>query len=100
MIHRLIATILTGLLLAIGFSMIGCKPTAPGPTQTPEPTVVIDFTFAARPAATSGTASCTTAWATLTGCRSVGAAGRHGRVSAGMVAREFFKSWRKSSKGR
>jgi hypothetical protein len=42
-IHRLIATMLTGLLLALGFSMIGCKPPAPGPTQTPEPTVVIDF---------------------------------------------------------
>jgi hypothetical protein len=36
-IHRLIATILTGLLLALGFSMIGCKPPAPGPTQTPLP---------------------------------------------------------------
>jgi uncharacterized membrane protein YhaH (DUF805 family) len=103
MIHRLIATILTGLLLALGFSQLGCgkpstvqqigmsiwivllvvfavitisfafeksrdaaqrcvyawmvfaaivggllisfgcKSPAPGPTQTPEPTVVIDF---------------------------------------------------------
>jgi hypothetical protein len=49
MIHRLIATILTGLLLAIGFSMIGCKPTAPGPTQTPSPTVAVDVFLRCTP---------------------------------------------------